>query len=145
MLLYADDIALIAKSTEDLQCMLNKLHEWSRRWRVLINTNKSKCMHFRKSRARATNFEFTIGSNKLETVDNYKYLGITFTYSGNFIENGERLAKAGGRALGKMISSIHNNKDFRLNSYEKLFYSLVSFQFWTIHPVSGGSKISIDR
>lgn len=125
MLLYADDIALIAKSTEDLQCMLNKLHEWSRRWRVLINTNKSKCMHFRKSRARATNFEFTIGSNKLETVDNYKYLGITFTYSENFIENGERLAKAGGRALGKMISSIHNNKDFRLNSYEKLFYSCV--------------------
>lgn len=83
MLLYADDIALIAKSTEDLQCMLNKLHEWCRRWRVLINTNKSKCMHFRKSRARATNFEFTIGSNKLETVYNYKYLGITYTYSGN--------------------------------------------------------------
>lgn len=26
MLLYADDIALMAKSTEDLQCMLNKLH-----------------------------------------------------------------------------------------------------------------------
>lgn len=45
MLLYADDIALIAKSTEHLQCMLNKLHEWCRRQRVLKNTNKSQCMH----------------------------------------------------------------------------------------------------
>lgn len=55
-------------------------------------------MHFRKSRSRATNFNFTIGSNKVETVDNYKYLGITFTNSGNFMENGERLPKAGGGA-----------------------------------------------
>lgn len=139
MLLYADGIALIAKSTEDLQCMLNKVHEWCRRWRVLINTNKSKCMHFRQSRARVTNFEFTIVSNKLETVDNYKYLGITFTYSGNVMENGERLAKAEERVLGKIISSIHNNKDFRFNSYEKLFFSCV-IPVLTMHPVSGGSK-----
>lgn len=31
MLLYADDITLIAKSTKDLQCMLNKLYEWCKR------------------------------------------------------------------------------------------------------------------
>ena len=50
LLLYADDIALVANSEEDLQTMLNTLHEWCRRWRVLINTNKSKCVHFRKGR-----------------------------------------------------------------------------------------------
>lgn len=50
-------------------------------------------------------------SNKLD----YKYLGVIFTYSGNFMENGEKLAKAGGRALGKIISSIHNNKDHTRN------------------------------
>ena len=125
ILLYADDIALIAKSPEDLQSMLDKLHSWCRRWRVLINTNKSKCVHFNKTRSRAANFEFTIGLNKLETVENYKYLGITFTHTGNFMKNAENLAKAGGRALGKIISSIHSNKDFRFNAYEKLFYSCV--------------------
>ena len=50
ILLYADDIALIAETPEELQCMLNKLHSWCRRWRVLINTKKkTKCIHFRKT------------------------------------------------------------------------------------------------
>ena len=47
MLLYAGDIALIGKSPEDLQCMLDTLHLWCKRWRVLLNTDKSKCSHFR--------------------------------------------------------------------------------------------------
>ena len=51
MLLYADDIALIGKSPEDLQCMLDTLHLWCKRWRVLINTDKSKCIHFRRTRS----------------------------------------------------------------------------------------------
>jgi hypothetical protein len=79
ILLYADDIALIAKSPGDLQRMLDKLHSCCRSWRVLINTNKSKCIHFRKTRSRITNFEFTIGLNKLEIVDDYKYLLIMET------------------------------------------------------------------
>ncbi|XP_048743557.2 uncharacterized protein LOC125656974 [Ostrea edulis] len=125
VLLYEDDIALIAKTPEELQCMLQKLHNWCRRWRVLINTEKSKCMHFRKTRTKGTAFEFTIGTNTLEIVDSYKYLGIIFTYTGNFTKNAENLAKAGGRALGKIISTIHNNKEFGFTAYEKLFYSCV--------------------
>jgi hypothetical protein len=66
-------IALINKSPGDLQRMLDKLHSWCRRWRVLINTNKSKCIYLHKTRSRVTNFEFTIGLNKFEIVDDYKY------------------------------------------------------------------------
>ena len=124
-LLYADDIVLLAKSPEDLQRMLDTLHAWCKRWRVLINTNKSKCVHFRNARARETTFEFSVGQNRLETVDSYKYLGIVFTYSGNFVNNVDNLAKAGGRALGSIISKIHNYKDFGFQSYEKLYQSCV--------------------
>ena len=51
-LLYADDIVLLAKNEEDLQNMLDILHKWCIKWRVLINTNKSKCVHFRKGRTK---------------------------------------------------------------------------------------------
>ena len=95
LLLYADDIALVVKSAEYLQCMLNKLHQWCKRWRVLINTNKSKCVHFRKPRTKETNFEFTVGKHKLEKVENYKYLWITFGHNGIFITNTENLSKGG--------------------------------------------------
>ena len=50
ILLYADDIALVADNEANLQSMLNKLHDWCKKWRVLINTDKSKCVHFRRSR-----------------------------------------------------------------------------------------------
>ena len=35
------------------------------------------------------------------------------------------MSKGGGRALGTIISKIHNNKDFGFNAYEKLYYSCV--------------------
>ena len=50
LLMYADDIVLIADSELKLQNMLNTLHDWCKRWRVLINSSKSKCVHFRKGR-----------------------------------------------------------------------------------------------
>lgn len=98
-------------------------------------------MHFRKSRSRATNFNFTIGSNKVETVDNYKYLGITFTNSGNFMENGERLPKAGGGGvlLEKLFLQYIIIKTLGL-THTRNYSTLVSFQFLTMLPVSGGSK-----
>ena len=76
MLLYADDIVLMAENEENLQSMLNTLSDWCRHWRVLINTNKSKCMHFRRGNSQRTQSEFHIGDSKLETVD--KYLGVVF-------------------------------------------------------------------
>ena len=44
MLLYADDIVMMEKAEEDLQTILDTLHSWCKRWRVLINAGKSKCI-----------------------------------------------------------------------------------------------------
>ena len=41
ILLYADDIALIASNEVDLQRMLNVLSEWSIKWRISINEKKT--------------------------------------------------------------------------------------------------------
>ena len=68
LLLYANDIVIVAENELNLQTMLDKLHDWCKKGRVLINTDKSKCVHF----------EFKIGSNRLETVDRYKYLDVLF-------------------------------------------------------------------
>ncbi len=39
-LLYADEIALISSSEQDLQNMLNILHNWCNKWRMKLNINK---------------------------------------------------------------------------------------------------------
>lgn len=120
-LLYSNDITLLAVNENDFQCILDVLHDWCKCWRVLINTEKSKCIHFRKPRCKPPEFEFKMSRNKM--VDEYKYLPVVFLYNGVFSTNAEALSKAADRALGKIILNIHRLKDFGIKSYEKLFYS----------------------
>ena len=126
LLLYADDIVLICTSEDKLQAMLNTLHGWCKRWRVLINTDKSKCMHFRRGRAHISSFKFHIGNNVLDTVQYYKYLGVTFDDKCTFKQNSEVLSKAASRALGKIISKVHAYKEFGFKSFTKLYDSCVT-------------------
>lgn len=92
---------------------------------MLINCEKSKCVHFRRNRTNRTNFTFKIGDNILEIKDHYKYLGVTFQEYNNFYTNCEALSKGAGRALGAIINKIHSLKDFGFRAYEKLFQSCV--------------------
>ena len=59
MLLYADDIVFISSS--EMQLMLDTLHQWCKRLRVLINSTKSKTVHFRQSRKPRSVYQFRIG------------------------------------------------------------------------------------
>jgi len=49
LLTFADDIALMADTEEDLQCMLNALHSWCECWLLCISISKTKVVHFRQS------------------------------------------------------------------------------------------------
>ena len=85
ILMFADDKVLISNTEENLQVLLDPLHNWCKKWRVLINTSKSKCVHFRQGNAAVSKFSFKIGDNILETVEKYKYLGVIFQEKNNFI------------------------------------------------------------
>ena len=110
MLLYADDIVLVAHNEQDMQTLLDKLHDWCKRWRGLIYTDKSKVMHFRIGRRKRSEFQFKIGNNILELTEKYKYLGTIFTEKNDFTLNSENLARGGGRALGYIISKLQSLK-----------------------------------
>ena len=58
LLMYADDLVLIASSPQELQYMLNALHKWTNKWRLAINIEKTKVMHCRKQRVKKTDFKF---------------------------------------------------------------------------------------
>ena len=60
-----------------------------------------------------------MGNNELETVSTYKYLGVIFNEKCTFLNNAENLTKAGGRALGSIISKIHNLKEFGIKTVLK--------------------------
>ena len=56
ILLYADDVALIAETERDLQKMLNVIFHWGQNWEIKFSCNRSQVMHFRKDSVDCSNF-----------------------------------------------------------------------------------------
>ena len=76
ILLYADDIVIIAHSQNDLQDHLNKLSEFCDFWGLKINTRKTKCMVINRGN-RLCNLGISIKNEDIENVKSFKYLGFT--------------------------------------------------------------------
>ena len=92
----------------------------------MINTEKSRSVHFRKGRRKRSDFnEFGIGQNVIETVDKYEYLGVIFHEKINFSFTADALAKGADRALGGIISKIHSLKEFGFKTFETPYYACV--------------------
>ena len=75
VLFYADDIAIISETEGGMQQMLDKLNDWCNKWRIVINENKTKILHFRPKAKNVTRYNFICGKKKIELSSNYKYLG----------------------------------------------------------------------
>ena len=76
ILLYANDIVLLSSNEEDLQCMLDLLYEYCRSRKMLLNFKKSKIILFRPKSFLQTAHQFHCGSESIEVVSQYKYLGL---------------------------------------------------------------------
>ena len=79
ILMYADDVVLLAESPDQLQQCLDILHTWTRQWRLTVNTSKTKVMHCRKVSQAITRRNFVIGDTHLDLCSTYRYLGIEIT------------------------------------------------------------------
>ena len=99
-LLYADDIMLMSESEEDVQAMLDYVHDWCRKWRQRINYAKSNVIHFRNKGKERSNFVFRIGDQSFDYANVYRYLGIHMHENLDFTEIAEVLSQAGGQSLG---------------------------------------------
>ena len=123
ILLYADDVALITESEEDMQFLLNFTHHWCETWHMKINMSKSKVTHFRKQGQARSDTQLKIGDANIEYVDKYKYLGVFFDEFLLFDTHSEVMTKSGGRALGAVIAKYKKLENMGFDTYTKLFES----------------------
>ena len=77
-MLYADDIVLISESQEGLQCHLGALDEFCMQRGMTVNLGKTKAMIFHTSRGVRHSTIFTAAGGRVEVVESYVYLGVTF-------------------------------------------------------------------
>ncbi len=126
ILLFADDIVLMAESEYDLQFLLNKVHEWCMKWQLSVNKDKTKVVHFRKRRQAKTGETFTFDNSVIEIVDRYKYLGVMLHEHLDYDIIADLLASAAGRALGAVITKFRTFKNIGYRSFTRLFDVSVS-------------------
>jgi hypothetical protein len=139
ILLYADDIVLLAENSNDLQCLLNALNDWCSVNDMTINCEKSKVVHFRHVAITRCNTIFTCGNDIFEIVDRYKYLGLILTEHLDFNITAKHVAQSAGRALGLVIAKCKSIGGVPYAVYTKLYDSIV----WPV--INYGAAVWGDR
>ena len=125
ILAYADDLVLIGETAAELNEMLETLKVWCKRWRVLINMQKTKAMHFRRKNVQCTNEKILIGTDEIEIVNNYRYLDLVFDCNLDIEKTIDPLVASGSCALGQILNKTRTHYDLGYGSFRKLLKSTV--------------------
>ena len=126
LLLYADDITIFAETAEGLQEGLNLLSNYCTRWKLILNTDKTKVMVFRKGGILPRNLKFYYDETELEIVSSFSYLGIIFSTGGSFSNAQKTLAGQAQKAVFKLNSYLYNFDTLTTRHILELFDKLVS-------------------
>ena len=106
---YADDIVLVSTTKEGLQKAINATYNYCKKWKLEVNSKKTKCVTFTKG-TQKENHIFRIGEQSLENTREMKYLGISMNkQNASFTPAVEALKTKATRALYGLRSKI----DFR--------------------------------
>lgn len=124
LLLYADDLVLLASTRQELQALLNGLQTFCRAKGLTVNVRKSEVVVF-NSKATAGNRTFTFDGQQLPVVDEFAYLGMPFNSRTGLGRAVDKSVAAGRRALFSLLRRLHeiNVNNVRMRCY--LFDTLV--------------------
>ncbi len=125
VLAYADDLVLVSETENDLQRLINIVHKWCNKYRLSVNINKTKVVHYRAEKANCSDFCFEWEGSQIEIVSGYKYLGVFLDEFLKFDTHCEALRNSAGRALGKIISKFSYFRNIGFKTFNKLFESNV--------------------
>ena len=125
LILYADDIVVFANSSSEFQKSLDLLFDYCQRWKLVIDTSKTKIMIFRKGGRLPQGFTFYYNNILIEIVNNFSYLDIVFTVGGSFSEAQNTLSGKTLKAIFKLNKYIYKFTNVSIKDKLDLFDKLV--------------------
>jgi len=119
----------------------NKLGDWSKRWLMSFNPDKTEIMLF-KNVENSTNFYFYFDGKLIPLTSDHKHLGITFSEEAKWNKHVENLIKS----VSKHICVLRKLK-YRLNrkKLEKLYLIYTRPIFEYMYVRSGTTVVSLIR
>ena len=125
ILLYADDIVLVADTRESLQIKVNIASKFFDSRGLRANLNKTKLLVFRKGGRIRQSDKIFWKKELLETVKSYVYLGVTFASTGSFATNTKAQIQKGFAAQGALFHALSRPKNLNISILNKLFDSSI--------------------
>lgn len=125
MFMYADDRVLLSETETGMQKMFDVVASWCEKWRLLINIEKTCVLHFRPQNRPRSKYVFQIGTDVIDYLDKYRYLGIWFTEHLDLAYTARELSKAANRALGVVTTKFLQSGGMDYRVFQKLYESLV--------------------
>ena len=99
VLMFADDMVLMAEPAEGLEKNLGVMSEALRRWELNVNWKKTKVMRVARQKGAC---EVKIGDQELDQVDKMKYLGVVISADGSMEKEDEARIANATRMIGGM-------------------------------------------
>ena len=106
VLLYADDTIIVADSPKDMQNSLNSLSQYCEQCELKVNHSKTKIIVF--GARNVQNYKFTYNENEIDISSTYKYLGLTFSSNGSFLNARKMLAEQARKAMHSVLTKSQN-------------------------------------
>ena len=125
ILLYADDIVLLAQNEPDLQLLLNIVEPWCKKWRLEVNLTKTNILHVRVKRKMQSKYMFLFNNRPVPYCTFYNYLGVNINEHLDYNFTARILAESAGRALSCIITKMIKNRGFPFSVYSILYQACV--------------------
>jgi len=104
LLLFADDIALVANKPQDLQTLLNLIEEYLHIKKLRLNTEKSEVVIFKKRKVGDDEkYTFKFNNKELFISKRIKYLGFILSENGSLRSHVDEIIKRGRVAMSAIF------------------------------------------
>ena len=137
------------ETAEGLQAMLDTLYNYTEKWKLSININKTKIVVFRNGGILSDDEKWYYYGSQLETVNSFTYLGVVLNFNGKSSVAEKLVAEQGRKAV---FALIKNTKPFMFNHHTllSLFDTYISSalcygcEIWGFHNAPDIEKVHVN-
>lgn len=147
ILFYADDAVLLSESREDLQNGLNTLSAYCDRWKLVLNTDKTKIVIFRAGGRLGRVDKWHYKGIELQVVTHFTYLGLVFSQNGTFSRAQQTLAKQAQKAIFSLYRMVKRftglNPFIMCDLFDKMILPILTYgcEVWGYHNGDAVEKV----
>ena len=147
LILFADDIVLFTTNPESLQAQIDSIYQYSVKWGLTINVNKTKVCIFEKRKSNHDQ-RFYINNEIVEIVDSFVYLGIKFNHLGTFTDAVKCLHNQALKAysnLQYLFDKVRLDIKTKLALFDSMIVPILTYgaEVWGVYNLKDVDKLHL--